>query len=877
VSDPTSLATRYHRFLADLARHEPDLSGFFHNGAALLARRGVPNEEAFESLQDLTLASETVYIDLEGLAPCMISRGELRGFASVVHRLATTSSAMARTFLAGYPSLPVPLTRIEGPLLELAACAASAGASGAEGALALCLGLPDAAVGPFLLERFALIARHSPALLGDLTASLGEKVRTLQWPVFAAWLDRGTDLLASGRSDDGVRHLQLRSRESRALLGLHHLVLDDVRDVLRIYCASIDGVSLGVSSLEASSFDIPGAYTDGKTLFLPPEVRAFDDEDLNSRAYTVLAAVQASAVKMGTFAFELSSIPFTDDLLDRYGTILPEIMPNVRRTWAGIAAAVREPTVGRIEVAFRGGRVLLAQETDLERFFFSFPNPDLARELFTLTENARITARLASRYPGLRQDLAVYDRYHWDSRPPQPRPESRVDQLRAVVEEIIRFALCGDLGGRARSLGEAVPAACRELARIRGETATVIDSAEITFRVYNALWDRMPVPAFCDLHPPAAVFAGAHKQLFYPEIVREVSPELMAATKGRPVYDDLEVPEEEEIDLTSFSPKDARAEELKRAVSSGLLKAFRYPEYNALKGAYEPAHCTLFEQLLEPTSPVFYHSVLAANEVAHKRIRKKFQTLRPEDVEISRRWLSGDDVNLTDAVDYAMEMARGQCPDEKVYFRKIQNRRDIAVAILVDASSSTDEAVAAQRGRSNRVIDVERAALCLLASALHELGDTFAMFSYFSLGRHRVFLNIVKDFAEAWNTGTQARVPAIEAYAGNRDGCAIRHATVRLLERPEKTKLLLMLSDGIPADVGYGAKGGTATTHYAIEDTRRAIGEARLAGVVPYCITIDRFAKRYIPHLYGDWGYTILPEVSLLPERLSRLYLKLTR
>jgi nitric oxide reductase NorD protein len=97
------------------------------------------------------------------------------------------------------------------------------------------------------------------------------------------------------------------------------------------------------------------------------------------------------------------------------------------------------------------------------------------------------------------------------------------------------------------------------------------------------------------------------------------------------------------------------------------------------------------------------------------------------------------------------------------------------------------------------------------------------------------------------------------------------------LERSEKTKLLLLLSDGIPADVGYGGKTATTTSHYAIEDTRRAIAEARLAGVIPYCITIDRFAKRYIPHLYGEWSYTILHDVAMLPERLSRLYLKLTR
>jgi nitric oxide reductase NorD protein len=874
---PRDLPTRYRSFLAELANHTPDLSGFFHNTAAYLAPFAVPEEEAFESLRELTLASETVFIDVGSVLPRAVARGELLRFSTALHRLARASTLLARTFHAGYPSLQTSLESIEGQLVDLASAADREGSAGAEKALAFCLGIPDAAVARFLFERFALIARHSPALLGELTASLGEKLSSLRWPVFAAWLQRGTELLDSGREEEGVRHLELRSRESRLLLGLRHAVLDDVGDVLRIYCASLDGVSLGVSSVEASAFGIAGPHTDGKTLFLPPEVRAFEDAELNARAYTVLAAVLASSVKMGTFGFALSSVTFGDELRNRYGTLLPEIMPNVRRSWAGVATAVREPSVGTIEIVFASGRVLLAMETELEKLFYSYPTPGLARELFTLAENARIAWRLGARYPGLREDLAMLDRYLWERRPPVPAPEDRVSTLRSVLEQLIRFSLRGDLSRSAPALGDALAPACRALEGLRSEGTTVQDSAEVAFRVYNLFFDRYPVSAFCDRHPPAELFAGAHKQLFYPELVREVSPELLAAARERPRYDDLEAPQEEEIDLTSLSARDAKAQDLARAVASGGLKAFRYPEYNVHKGAYEPAHCTLFERLLTGSVPTYYQRVLAAHEAVHKRIRKKFLAMRPEEVEISRRWLSGDDVNLTDAVDFAIEMARGQCPDEKVYYRKVQNRRDIVVAILVDASSSTDEVIPGGRGEGRRVIDVETESLALLASALHLLGDSFGMFSYFSLGRRRVFFNVIKDFQESWSPAAQARIPSVEAYAANRDGCAIRHVTTRLLERPEKTRLLILLSDGIPADVGYGGKTAAGTSHYAIEDTRRAIAEARAAGIVPYCITIDRFAKRYIPHLYGEWSYTILPDVALLPERLTRLYLKLTR
>ena len=140
-----------------------------------------------------------------------------------------------------------------------------------------------------------------------------------------------------------------------------------------------------------------------------------------------------------------------------------------------------------------------------------------------------------------------------------------------------------------------------------------------------------------------------------------------------------------------------------------------------------------------------------------------------------------------------------------------------------------------------------------------------------------MFFNVAKDFHEPWGPETQGRIASIEALAGNRDGCAIRHTIARLLARPEKTKLLLLLSDGMPADTGYGSPDASETSDYAIEDTRRAIVEARMKGVTCYCITIDRTAKSYVPHLYGDFHFTVLNDVTYLPEKLSRLYLRLTR
>jgi nitric oxide reductase NorD protein len=336
--------------------------------------------------------------------------------------------------------------------------------------------------------------------------------------------------------------------------------------------------------------------------------------------------------------------------------------------------------------------------------------------------------------------------------------------------------------------------------------------------------------------------------------------------------EELEEQDVQDVDLTSFTQTEKKAHQLREAILNGVVRVYRYREYDADRGVLVPKHCTLYESVLESGDADYYSETIKRHIRTYRRLKKRFLMMQPEELELSRRWLLGDEIHLADAFDFTTDLMRGSTPDGKIYQRRKRNRRDIVAAVILDASSSTEERV-----DDETIISVEKQALCLLAGVLAPIGDVFGIFSYFSMGRHNNFFMIAKDFDEKWNQRTQGRIAAIEASSSNRDGCAIRHATARLAERQETTKLLLLLSDGIPADAGYGSTDGSATNDYAIEDTRRAIIEARIAGVVPYCITIDKSAKSYIPRLYGDYHYTVISSVSELPEKLSRLYLRLTR
>ena len=101
-------------------------------------------------------------------------------------------------------------------------------------------------------------------------------------------------------------------------------------------------------------------------------------------------------------------------------------------------------------------------------------------------------------------------------------------------------------------------------------------------------------------------------------------------------------------------------------------------------------------------------------------------------------------------------------------------------------------------------------------------------------------------------------------------GVIIRHLTQLLAGIDAQTRLLITLSDGKPDDYdGYRGE-------YGIEDTRRALMEAKRAGVHPFCITIDSEARSYLPHMYGAVNYTVVDDVRRLPAKVSDIYRRLT-
>jgi hypothetical protein len=890
------------------------------------ANRGLTDAE-IDALANLALVTEYVYIEPAQLLPPAIHRDELVSLCRLLTEATRAGFRYAGLLTGRYAALPFRLRSVEPEMVEFLAALQHLrhsraahqqrfsglpgrrrrGDKGIDGRgtsgiqlFTVCLDARGEHEARFLLRSLTVIVEYVPSVAAEFLELVRQAyaVGKERWDLISSWMSRGIDLISSGRSEEGIAHLKLESDESRRMLGLSYVVLPDVRSVLTIYGASIAGRSMAIQDWTRSSFGIETAFTDGRALFLPPRIHYFRDRRQNETVYAYTAALQAQLVADDTFGFHIDEISFLDDVRERYATVLPDIMESVRRYYgrSGLGNPpqnIRERTTGEVELLYPGERELQVLRTHHEDFFYMFPTPDLFRQLFSFFEMCRLEWKLGRRYPGLREDGALLRRHLWAKRRGvSTTPASLSRELEVVIEALLQWSLAegikwmppeqddearlvagrGDHGARPDArLAERVRTVVRELRTVRRVDTGVADSMLAAFRVYNLLYESYPIIPYCSANDVRSLFTGTGRGEVFPELAFDVSPELFAEREQHVNVRKRDAEEEVTIDLASAGEIERKNQQIKQARIEGSLTVHQYPEFDVDRGFYRERHCRVYESYGESGDPTFYAELLRRNQRLHKRIKKRFLMLEQEEVSISRKWIDGDEIHLEDAVDYATSLLRGDGADDKLYQRKILNVRDIACAILVDASSSTEEMVGGRR-----IIDIEKDAIALLASALSMIGDAFAVYSYFSMGRSNVFFSTPKQFSDSWGAQAIRRVGGIQANAGNRDGAAIRHATAKLAERPEKTKLLILLSDGIPADAGYGGATGADTSRYAIEDTRRAILEARRRTVRPFCITIDRFAKSYVSYLYGERNHARIQSIAQLPEKLSKVYMRIT-
>ena len=301
--------------------------------------------------------------------------------------------------------------------------------------------------------------------------------------------------------------------------------------------------------------------------------------------------------------------------------------------------------------------------------------------------------------------------------------------------------------------------------------------------------------------------------------------------------------------------------------TEAVSEPFHYPEWDYQVQLHRPDWVTVLERGQGRGDPEEIDRILAEYRPVASRLRYVIDALQPQGVVRQRHQEDGDEIDINAAIRAMVALRMGESPDPRVNIRYVRKTRDLAVLVLLDLSESTNEILP---GTDRPVIQLAREAATLLAWAVDGIGDPFALHGFASDGRHDVQYFRFKDFDQPWDDTAKGRLAAMKGGLSTRMGAAMRHAGEYLLRRPQQKKLLLVLSDGEPADIDV------RDPQYLRQDTRKAVEELARRGVLSYCLTLDPQADQYVSRIFGANAYTVVDHVQRLPERLPALFAQLT-
>ncbi|MBM2802418.1 MAG: hypothetical protein HW419_311 [Deltaproteobacteria bacterium] len=658
--------------------------------------------------------------------------------------------------------------------------------------------------------------------------------------------------------------------------------LEKIGEVLRLYTKALSGheirlIPRGGASARGAGWATPSADGKAISLMLPAKIDRFPTQRENFAWYKVIVTHQAGHAEFGTFEFSMR----------------------------------------RASQCFQDWRPSLAQKLsadatdDRQALRELFPDPLLGITIFDGVEDARVDSQVLHRYPGIEsayRQVAL--------RVLAERPRLGALPLReALVEGLVQASLGGTpLREAPESLQQPLASALEHLARVNDSNATVEDSAEAALRIYQiaaALPNVVDNDNCCDDHE------HEHHQRHSDN---EQTPDRLDESVKNPEELPFKAPPEVEfrlqMDESLLDRKEQKSngenqppDELIENAADGPLQrdepfCYLYPEWDFRAGAFKDRWCRVRERIMEEGTSDFYTETLTEYRWLVSQVRARFEHFLPELFRKVTRRYDGEDVDLDQLVDLVVDLRAGATPSEKIYWRRERTQRDVAVALLLDMSATTNEYVQLEaasavrptlataesysqylrqiasgvdeRGKPlrKRTIDIEKQATIVLLQALESIGDSYAVYAFSGSGRGSVEFHVVKDFAEPLSQRIARRVDGIAPAHATRMGAAIRHA-VRKLERVEaQTRLLFLVSDGRPYDRDYGRD--TNDQDYAVNDTRQALREAARRKIRPFCLTVDKDGADYMRAMCEDLPYEIVARVEDLPISLITAYPKLT-
>lgn len=617
--------------------------------------------------------------------------------------------------------------------------------------------------------------------------------------------------------------------------------------------------------------EVPTVLCDGQAIFLPREMEVKNTREENIELYKHLTKMEAGLVEFGTFDFDM----------DRFR----------QYSFEKFTLTAWTPPPGTD-----------VESPDLARFFDGFKRPDIAEALFTIFEHRRIGVLSSIRYPGMwartlptfqneaktlygaQGPASFLNRLYWTVALGLPDRGGNfagdtLSGLRERFEEMVKGEGAVETSALmcARVYPDAEAAVKREFS-LSGKSEPFVTPFQRKIR-----WDL-----FFESHRAWEVLAQRIKQRLAEKHIPVHRSQVRKAlqknngaldpdTLSRLIQSDGPGGEEatgEAACAPAGSPVDLvdlLGEDLREAIAPEPEppqgNVFWYREWDERAQDYLHRHVRVLERRQPEGEMPFYERVLTRHSGLVGLLRHAFELMRPEGLVILRPWMEGDAFDYLALVEAAIDRRIGRIPSERLYIHRLKQQRDVAVLLLVDLSRSTASKAA---GSDLSVLEVEKQAIVLFCEALSVLGDRFAVAGFSGNGRLAVEYLWVKDFDEGLSAGVRNRIGCLSPRRNTRMGAAIRHATAHLTRIPAKVRLLMVLGDGFPNDSEYKKA-------HAVNDTRRSIAEATSLGIHTHAITVNMAADPQLDALYGRNRHTVISDVRELPEKLHRIYSRLTR
>ncbi|MBI9084722.1 MAG: hypothetical protein JEZ11_14090 [Desulfobacterales bacterium] len=665
-------------------------------------------------------------------------------------------------------------------------------------------------------------------------------------------------------ADRGQDFLSLTSREATTAFRSLQVAVSLTEAASRInrYLRARTGKRLSAKPLSALPQALapdgrggPVVCSDGCFIYLPETIGVFKDRERNLTLYQDLARLESAPAEFGTFDFDL------ERLSGRY----------------------RRP---------EGHENPIDRVSDMEAFFRQFDDPALAESLLTIAEHGRLQRHMARRYAGLARRLRSV-------------LGIEAGRMRTVggatpLDRCYARVVLGDEGssGMLETAVDLLDQGVDRAATVEDCARLVADLHETFAKGLDPGRRRVNLPFGRRLRPD--LFLRAHQETDHraralQQRLREKGIRVYRADLFQKIQETAGVLKPE--DIQRLAQKGPAAEDGSAVTQAGVPRSmadlasvlnlsggstiedeetdgavFWYPEWAGAQGDYLDRHCRVLERAMVPArNDDLFAKTLERHHGLVRRIRYAFELLRPEGLTILRQWVEGDDFDYRALLDFAMDRRAGLMPSDRLYIKRLKQQRDVAVLLLVDLSRSTANSVSAVNGTGTKsVLDMEKEALVLFCEALGVVGDRFAMAGFSGTGRLGVDYYRVKDFDEPMGPEVRRRISGMVSQRSTRMGAAIRHATASLEGISAAVRLMILIGDGFPNDVDY--KGG-----HAIEDTRRAINEARSKTIFTHGITVNVAADPMLDDLYGSVRHNIISDVRELPDKLLRIYGALTR